>query len=97
MYWQVYLHKTVLAAEWMMMRILERAGEIGPPRGDRRVGHAGPGALPRRRTWTGRASWPTRTYSMAGFCALDDNDVMCCVKAWQQSRGRRALRTVSPG
>ncbi len=25
MYWQVYLHKTVLAAEYMMMRLLKRA------------------------------------------------------------------------
>ena len=28
MYWQVYLHKTVLAAENMMMMILKRAGEL---------------------------------------------------------------------
>ena len=63
MYWQVYLHKTVLAAEWMMMRILERARESGPPQGERRVVHPGPGALPRRRTWTAPVSWPTRTCS----------------------------------
>lgn len=28
MYWQVYLHKTVLAAEYMLMNILERAKEV---------------------------------------------------------------------
>ena len=62
MYWQVYLHKTVLAAEWMMMRILERAGEIGPPRGPKvwatpalapfLDGGPGPGPF----------HWRTRTY-----------------------------------
>ena len=44
MYWQVYLHKTVLSAEWMMMRILERAGEIART-GNRRVGHTSHRAL----------------------------------------------------
>lgn len=28
MYWQVYLHKTVLAAEYMLMRLLKRAKEL---------------------------------------------------------------------
>jgi len=28
MYWQVYLHKTVLAAEKMLVKIIERAREI---------------------------------------------------------------------
>lgn len=28
MYWQVYLHKTVLAAEYMIMRVLKRAKEL---------------------------------------------------------------------
>ena len=28
MYWQVYLHKTVIAAEMMLVKILERAREL---------------------------------------------------------------------
>ena len=28
MYWQVYLHKTVLSAEFLLAKILERAREI---------------------------------------------------------------------
>ena len=47
MYWQVYLHKTVLAAEWMMMGILDRARELGAGRGH--LDHAGRCALPPRR------------------------------------------------
>ena len=31
MYWQVYLHKTVLAAEKMIIKIIERAREIYTP------------------------------------------------------------------
>src|SRR5580765_8660508 len=29
MYWQVYLHKTVLSAEMMLVKVLERAKELG--------------------------------------------------------------------
>jgi len=34
MYWQVYLHKTVLSAEFLLMNILKRAKEIALSRGD---------------------------------------------------------------
>ena len=61
MYWQVYLHKTVLAAEWMMMRILERAGEIAR-RWHRGLGHPCPCPLSRRKTWTGPVSLRTQKY-----------------------------------
>ena len=32
MYWQVYLHKTVLVAEYMLMRVLKRANELSKNR-----------------------------------------------------------------
>ena len=44
MYWQVYLHKTVLAAEWMMMGILERARDL-VLQGEGRVDHPSPAAF----------------------------------------------------
>ncbi len=80
MYWQVYLHKTVLAAEWMMMGILDRARTL---------------ALRGEDVWTtpslrpflyddlDRARFMADPEVLAAFCALDDNDVMCCIKAWQ--------------
>ena len=34
-----------------------------------------------RKTWTADGSWDPEV--LAAFCAMDDNDVMCCIKAWQ--------------
>ena len=81
MYWQVYLHKTVLSAEWRMMRILERAGEIA--RRGQEV-WATPAIAPFLNEDLDRARFIADTEVLAGFCSIDDNDVMCCIKAWQQ-------------
>ena len=35
MYWQVYLHKTVLSAEQMLQRIIRRARKPGQPASNR--------------------------------------------------------------
>lgn len=80
MYWQVYLHKTVLAAEWMMMRILERAGELAR-RGEKVW--ASPALEPFLLEDLDRARFMADPEVLASFCALDDNDVLCCIKAWR--------------
>jgi len=80
MYWQVYLHKTVLSAEWMMMRILDRAGELA------RRGEAvwSTSALQVFLTEDlDRARFLADAEVLSAFCDLDDNDVLCCIKAWQ--------------
>jgi len=80
MYWQVYLHKTVLAAEWMMMGILERARDLV------HEGHdvwTTPAIRPFLEQDLDRARFMADPEVLAAFCALDDNDVMCCIKAWQ--------------
>ena len=80
MYWQVYLHKTVLAAEWMMMRILERAGELAR-RGEKVW--STPALAPFLAEDLDWARFLADPEVLGAFCALDDNDVMCCIKAWQ--------------
>lgn len=79
MYWQAYLHKTVLAGEQMLVRIIRRAREVkadchptlafflnAPPQA-----HVDAALLER-------------------FCQLDDEDVMMAIKTWQH-HGDRVL------
>lgn len=77
MYWQVYLHKTVLGAEKMLVRIVERAKEliksgipVNAPTPDLQFflenGHQ-PSIIPQE---------------LERFCSLDDTDIMAAVKVW---------------
>jgi HD superfamily phosphohydrolase len=77
MYWQVYLHKTVLAAEKMLVRIIERAQEL----------IAGGISL---RTASQNLDFFLKEHQPDGnfirhlekFTQLDDTDVMCTIKNW---------------
>ena len=80
MYWQVYLHKTVLAAEWMMMGVLERARDLVRSGVDV---WTTPAVRPFLQQDLDRARFMADPEVLAAFCAMDDNDVMCCIKAWQ--------------
>jgi HD superfamily phosphohydrolase len=77
MYWQVYLHKTVLCAEKMLVRILERARELV---GRGVVVHACSPAL------DFFLEHCEKGLSVEGnldkFCLLDDYDVMGTIKNW---------------
>jgi HD superfamily phosphohydrolase len=79
MYWQVYLHKTVLAAEKMLVRILEKVRSIYST-GD-----------PALITLTELDFFLSDTFNgtiddkvLERFCSIDDHDVMHAVKRWQQ-------------
>ncbi len=67
MYWQVYLHKTVLAAEQMLQRIIKRAKHI----------HAAC-AEP----LNSFINQPIAEVTLDQFCSMDDNDVMMAIKQW---------------
>lgn len=76
MYWQVYLHKTVIAAEVMLGRILERARWLYQA-GDTSVdGGDTLGFFLFR-----RAEWPAAN-PIDAFCELDDTDVIAAAKRW---------------
>jgi uncharacterized protein len=67
MYWQVYLHKTVLCAEQMLQRIIKRAKHIkaiAPPPLNRFINEQG------------------HKVTIEEFCRLDDYDVLVAIKAW---------------
>jgi HD superfamily phosphohydrolase len=70
MYWQVYLHKTVLCAEQMLKRIIKRAKFIKA----------------NTRTLLNKfINEPIETVTLQEFCDLDDNDVLSAIKEWSTS------------
>lgn len=67
MYWQVYLHKTVLCAEQMLKRIIKRAKHINA--------HC-------HETLYNFMHLKSSTTSLSEFCKIDDYDVMMAIKQW---------------
>ena len=66
MYWQVYLHKTVVSAEQMLKRIIRRAKLV----------HAEcPGPL-------NSFINTSEPKSLEQFCSIDDHDVLMAIKTW---------------
>ncbi|HEV8269750.1 MAG TPA: HD domain-containing protein [Chitinophagaceae bacterium] len=77
MYWQVYLHKTVLSAEMMLVKIIQRAKEL-IARGTKI--EAATSAL-NYFLQNPSANHKTDEH-LDTFCSLDDFDVMATVKNW---------------
>ena len=73
MYWQVYLHKTVLSAEKMLVGIIERARELV------RAGVVLSSFLSCPRSFSATGG---RCSKSGSICLLDDFDVMAAVKRW---------------
>tara|TARA_B110000285_G_scaffold229564_1_gene294518 strand:- start:5624 stop:6871 length:1248 start_codon:yes stop_codon:yes gene_type:complete len=82
MYWQVYLHKTVLSAENMLMRILGRAKELAlqgtvlPCSNSLRI------FLYEK---INKGDFKTRNDLLDSFSQLDDYDVLGAIKQWMNS------------
>lgn len=77
MYWQVYLHKTVVSAENMLIRIIERAREL-LLRGDEVLSCSIPFDFFLKKKQT---EMDNRA-NLSWFCMLDDYDVMAAIKNW---------------
>lgn len=85
MYWQVYLHKTVVAAELMLINILKRAKEL---------------AMKKQELWCSPAlhlflynrfnkiDFDLDPKLLDSFAQLDDYDIMSAVKAWSKSEDK---------
>jgi len=103
MYWQVYLHKTVLGAEQLLIRILLRARELTS-------GGAELFSTPALAFFLRHRAQKVDFHEQAGwldtFAALDDFDVLTSIKVWEDHKdpilsglsqrliGRRLLRTL---
>ena len=77
MYWQVYLHKTVLSAEMMLVKIIQRAKELIAK------GIKTEAATSALNYFLQNPSTDHKTEEhLDTFCRLDDFDVMSTVKNW---------------
>lgn len=77
MYWQVYLHKTVLSAEMMLVKIIRRAKELIA------AGETVTAATDELSFFLQNAdsSSPIEQH-LETFCRLDDHDIMATIKNW---------------
>ncbi len=79
MYWQVYLHKTSVAAEKMLTNILKRAKELASNGEELFAPDALRYFLYNKLT---KDDFEKSEEALDNFAALDDADVMCAVKMW---------------
>ncbi|MFN2458604.1 MAG: HD domain-containing protein [Chitinophagaceae bacterium] len=82
MYWQVYLHKTVLSAEMMLVKLVERARELLS--GGEELNTASPHLNFFLKQQTNNNFYK----HLEKFCQLDDTDVMCTIKIWRNHHDR---------
>ena len=79
MYWQVYLHKTSVAAEQHLIKILSRAKQLA--RGGKELF-----CSPALRYFLYQpvtfADFGVHSEALEQYALLDDNDVLCAIKAW---------------
>lgn len=73
MYWQVYLHKTVLCAEQMLRQVVKRA---------RWVNATAPSPNLNIFLAKNHATEAEMAGMLEQFCSIDDTDVMAAIKAW---------------
>ena len=77
MYWQVYLHKTVVAAEKMLVKTIDRANELI------NNGIDVPVPSPVLDFFLKKYQPPENFIKhLEKFCSLDDSDIMCALKSW---------------
>ncbi len=77
MYWQVYRHKTVIAAENMLVKIIQRAKQLAKAKDSSIV--IG-GILD---YFLSNEFTSIEQIDLAAYCQLDDTDIMFAIKKWQ--------------
>ncbi len=93
MYWQVYLHKTVLVAEYMLMRVLKRAKELA---------HSGqelfctPALEFFLKNDIDKQIFQSNEEAFRNFAVLDDFDVLTSIKVWT-NHSDKVLSALSKG
>jgi HD superfamily phosphohydrolase len=90
MYWQVYLHKTVLSAENMLVKILSRAKELTAA-GERLF--ASPALAFFMQKKINRTIFVREPEYLEQFCRLDDYDILAAIKVWAD-HGDKVLSTL---
>lgn len=85
MYWQVYLHKTVLCAEKMLVKIIRRAREMEIPSPSQVLN-----------TFLANNKAIPFENRLEEFCRMDDNDIIFSLKTWDHHPDK-VLSTLSRG
>jgi HD superfamily phosphohydrolase len=80
MYWQVYLHKTAICAETMLIHIISRARELINQGEDV---FAGPALKVFLKENVSLKKFQNNDKYLQSFTLLDDYDIWACVKNWQ--------------
>ena len=93
MYWQVYLHKTAVAAEKMMINTLRRAKELSMM-GEKLF--ASPALSYFLSQESTRADFENNGEALRHFVNLDDNDIWSALKVWT-SHSDTVLSVLSDG
>jgi HD superfamily phosphohydrolase len=83
MYWQVYLHKTVLSAEKLLVNILKRAKELSLNGDDL---FATPALSLFLKNNYSKKDFISKPELLQQFVLLDDYDIMASVKAWMNHK-----------
>jgi HD superfamily phosphohydrolase len=91
MYWQVYLHKTVVAAEFMLIHILRRAKKLVQSGNEL---FASPALLFFLKENIQTEDFRTKPEILDTFAKLDDFDITSAIKVWQDSKDK-VLATLS--
>lgn len=81
MYWQVYLHKTVLSAETLLVHILKRAKELSSQGKELFATPALQLFLKNNFT---KKDFESNPHLLNWFSKLDDNDVVASIKVWSE-------------
>lgn len=84
MYWQVYLHKTVLSAEFMLVKILSRARLVNATS----PLFASPALQRFLNNAYRREDFVADPDVLDAFCRLDDYDILGAIKVWQDHDDR---------
>ena len=79
MYWQVYLHKTVISAEHMLINILNRAKELVQ---QKYLIYSTPTLLPFLKNNYTYTDFKNKDNLLEEFALLDDYEIYACIKQW---------------
>ena len=80
MYWQVYLHKTVVAAEYMLINVLKRAKYL--VKNNKNI-FTTPSLETLLKNDFSKTDFEKNPQILNSFATLDDFDIYTCLKYWQ--------------
>ncbi len=92
MYWQVYLHKTVLVAEHLLMNILKRAKEVNSNNEDL---FSSPALRYFLDNEISKRMFTYKDTALKNFSLLDDFDILSAIKVWGQTSNDKILKDLS--